>query len=427
MNSSSEKMARILVAFAWCVGLCVAYIKGGDTLSDKGSFLMYFLPCNSKIQWQLIITFLSLVVSTQSTTQHILYIGTFTPPTGSGQGIYKFIAANNNGWLRNEVIKTIGNPSFIIANKNGSRLYAVNELYNYEGEIGAVSAYEIDPNSKNLTFINSRQSAGNGPTHLALDPTEKYILVANYGTGNVAVYPLNSYGGIDPISDYVLPVSQKGNSPNAHMIAFNPHNNYVAAVFLGLDKVLFYTLNMNSGKLEPVYVQNDRGDSIQLHVSVKVGSGCRHLAFDNDSDFLYVVSEVGNTVTVFDTSLICNGSYGLIQTISTLPSGYKNVSYAGEIAIHPSSRFLYVSNRGHDSIAVYSIDNSSGVLTPIQFVPVLGSFPRHFLINKQGNRMFISNQNSNNVVVFSIDEYTGYLLESLSVLNVSTPTCTLLV
>ena len=345
-----------------------------------------------------------------------LYVGTYTNKTSKGIYQYRFDPATAK-------IETIGlaaetpNPTFLVIHPNHKFLYAANEIGNYKGEnSGSVTAFRIEANGK-LVQLNSVSSHGNGPCHVSVDHTGKFVLVANYGGGSIAVLPISADGSlgeataaIQHTGSSVDPRRQK--EPHAHSIYLSPDNRFVIVADLGLDKLLVYRFDSKKGTLTP----NDPPS-----VSVKPGSGPRHFAFHPNGKYAYCVNEMFSTVTAFDW----NGSKGVLtekETLSTLPAGFKGRSSDAEIEIHPNGKFLYASNRGHDSIAVFAIA-PDGKLSMVEVAPVHVKTPRHFAIAPSGDYLFAEGQDSNQFALFRLDPNTGKLTSTGTTVDLGAPVC----
>ena len=343
----------------------------------------------------------------------LVFVGTYTGPKTGSQGIYAFrLRVAGQADARRYSLEPLGlaaetpSPSFLEVDARRGLLFAVNETSEFNGQqTGAVSAFRIDRASGKLTLINQQPSMGTGPCHLVLDRTGRHLLVANYGGGSVSVIPVAGDGRLgEPTSvvqhtgSGVNPQRQKG--PHAHCMVVDPANRFVFACDLGLDKVLVYRFDAAKGTLTPHDVP---------HAEVKPGSGPRHMVFSPDGTFAYVNNEMLSTVSVFRYAPE-KGVLTHAQDITTLPANYEGRSSTAEIEVHPSGRYLYVSNRGHDSIAVFDIDTAKGTLTTSGVQETGGRTPRHFGLDPSGTLMAIGNQNSNTVILRPIDPATGRLL-----------------
>jgi 6-phosphogluconolactonase len=352
--------------------------------------------------------------------KYFVYVGTYTEEGSKSKGIYayRFDPAAAEITALGLVAETI-NPSFLAVHPNHRFLYAVNEVGKYNGQSsGAVSAFAIDRRTGKLTLLNQVPSRGADPCYITVDKTGKYVLVANYTGGSVAVFPVLEDGRLGEASAFVQhqghgtnPERQEG--PHAHSIDLSSDNHFALVDDLGLDQVISYRFDAVKGLLtanEPAFAKVDPG------------AGPRHFAFHPSGKFAYVINEMHSTVTVF----AYDGDRGTLrstQTISALPRDFKGQNDDAEVQVHPSGKFLYASNRGHDSIAVFAIDPNKGTLTPVEDVPTKGKTPRSFEIDPAGSFLFAENQKSDNIVVFRIDAGTGRLTPTDKVLEVGSPVC----
>jgi 6-phosphogluconolactonase len=352
--------------------------------------------------------------------KYLFYVGTYTEEGSKSKGIYAYRYDADSGEITAlGLAAETTNPSFVAPHPNGRFLYAVNEVGNYKGpNSGGVSAFAIDHATGKLTFLNEVPSRGADPCYITVDKTGKYVLVANYTGGSVAVFPISADGKLGEASAFVQhagkgsdPKRQEG--PHAHSIDLSPDNHFAMVDDLGLDELLVYKFDSTKGSL----TQND-----PPFAKLDPGTGPRHFALRPDGKFAYVVAEMGHTVTVFSNDA-ASGKLQPIQTITTLPKDFTGRNDDAEIQAHPSGKFLYASNRGDDSIAVYAIDKSKGTLTQVGIIHTGGKEPRSFEIDPTGKLLFAANQKSDNIVVFRIDEKTGLLTPTGKVLEVGTPVC----
>lgn len=344
-----------------------------------------------------------------------VYVGTYT--VKGSKGIYAFEFNLRTAEVTNPrlVAETL-HPSFLAIHPNAPFLYAVNEIWE-NGKEGTVSAFAIQPDGS-LQFLNQQPSKGIGPCHLTVDKTGKFVLVANYGNGSVAVLPILPNGSLgEPTCSIqhegksVNPQRQEG--PHAHSINLDLANRFAIVADLGIDKLLIYRFDATKGILSP---------NETPFVSTALGAGPRHISLHPSGKFLYSINELNSTVTAYryDPS---KGILTEVQTVSTLPEGFSGTNTTAEIQVHPSGRFLYGSNRGHDSIAIFAIEEAMGKLTLVGHQPTHGRTPRNFSIDPTGAYLFAANQDSDNIVVFRIDQQTGKLEPSGQTINVPTPVC----
>jgi len=307
----------------------------------------------------------------------------------------------------------------------GLFLYAVGEVDDAQGQrAGAVSSFSLNGRTGELAPLNQQTSGGTGPCHLSVDATGKCALVANYGSGSIAALPIHRDGSLGTAATTIQHTGasvnpQRQAGPHAHFIIPSPDNRLALTCDLGLDKVLLYQLDPVAAKL----TTNNPAFAVVAH-----GAGPRHLAFSADGKYVYVINEMALTITLFSYDP-ANAVLFEAQTISTLPAGSTATSKdsCAEIAIHPTGRFLYGSNRGHDSIAVFSIDQRTGRLTLVQHESTQGKTPRHFAIDPTGGWLLVENQNSDSVVVFGIDPATGKLAATGQTVTVGSPVCAVFV
>lgn len=342
-----------------------------------------------------------------------VYIGTFTEH--GSKGIYMMEMDPSSGHLSEpELVAEAKSPAFLALHPNHHFLYSVNEV-----DKGSVSAFSIDEQSGKLTFLNQQPSAGRGPTHLVVDPEGKNVLTANYGSGSVAVLPIEADGKLAPPSSVdqhkgkgADPSRQEG--PHAHCVNIDPSGHYAISCDLGLDKVFVYRFDPQAHAITP----ND-----PPFAAVAPGSGPRHLSFSPDGHNLYVVDEMACTVTGFHYDAT-RGTLSEFQTISTLPEDFHGQKSTAEIAVHPSGKFLYASNRGDaNSISIFTVNPEDGKLSASNRVSTEGRAPRDFAIDPSGKWLLAANQDTDNIVEFRIDQETGALQPTGVNIKTPTPVC----
>ena len=350
--------------------------------------------------------------------EYLLFVGTYTGK--ESKGIYAFRFDTTSARLAPlGLVAETPNPSFLAVDPRGRFLYAVNELEKYQGESsGSISAFAIDQKSGRLSLVNQVSSRGTNPCYVSLDNSGRYVFVANYGSGSVAVFPVLKDGSLGEAASFVQhsgsgPDRDRQEGPHAHWIGVTPDNRFVMSADLGTDKVLAYRLNDNNGGLSA----ND-----PAFVKVEAGSGPRHVDFHPNGRFAYVLSELYSTMTVFSYDSE-QGALQLLQSVATVPGGFSGINHPAEIRVHPNGRFVFVSNRGHDSIAVFSIVQNKGTVSLVGHFSTHGRKPRNFEIDPSGSRLFVANQDSNNIVIFDIDPATGRLTTTGQVLQVDSPVC----
>ena len=353
-----------------------------------------------------------------------VYVGTYTGP--KSKGIYLFrLQTENLEVSQNILLVPLGlaaespSPSFLELDAKRQRLFAVNELSEFEGKPGgAISAFSIDPKTGALKLLNQRASMGAGPCHIVSDKEGRNVLVANYGSGSVAVLPVRADGTPGAASDVVQhagksvhPERQKG--PHAHCVTLDPANRFAFVCDLGLDKILVYRFDAAQGKLTP---------HAPPFVSVKPGAGPRHMVFRPDGRFAYVVNELNSTINVYAYDANA-GALSVVQTVSTLPEYFDGANTTAEIDVHPSGKWVYASNRGHNSVVLFAVDFEKGTLTYVEEQGTGGKTPRHFGIEPSAKHLAIGNQESDTVLVCRIDAGNGRLKPSGVFASVPTPVC----
>jgi len=369
--------------------------------------------------FSLLIASLIFSVAAQSTDtqaanhKYLVFVGTYTTKTES-KGIYAYEFDSDTGKLTPKgVAAETPDPSWVAVHPSDKFLYAANEA----GKKSMVSAFSVDAKSGKLTLLNQMPSLGEDPCYLSFDKTGKYVLVANYSSGTVAVFPILADGRLGEHTAMAKdqgatgPDKERQEGPHAHWIETSPDNRFALVADLGLDEVLVYKFDAASGKLTP---------NEPAFARLKAGSGPRHAAFDSRGKFIFAVSELSSTATSFAYDAK-KGTLKEIGTVSTLPPGFSGRNDVAEAAVHPNGKFLYVSNRGNDSIAILSIDQAKGTLAPVGGVPTGGKEPRHFAIDPSGKYLLAENQFSNNIVVFKIDAATGGLTPTGQVVEGPSP------
>jgi 6-phosphogluconolactonase len=339
-----------------------------------------------------------------------VYFGTHTAGPGKGFSVAQF-NTETGALSKPEFLLETPAPAYFIIAPGGRRLYACNST-------GFVSAYAIDPATARLSLMNQKPSGGGDPSYISLDTTGHYVLAANYDGGNVGVWALTSDGSL---GERTALVQHTGSGVNpqrqkhafAHSVRVDPSNRFALVGDLGLDKLFVYKFNASDGTLTP----ND-----PPFARSAPGSGARHVVFHPNGRWVYLITEMGSTITLFnwDTE---RGALAEVQTVSTLPKDFHGQSMCSEILVHPNGRFVYASNRGRDSIAVFSVDAESGRLAPIQDMPSGGKTPRNFDLDPTAHWMLVTNHDSNNATVFRIDAQSGKLTPVGQPVEVPYPFC----
>jgi len=313
----------------------------------------------------------------------------------------------------------VDNPTYVTVTRDHRFLYAINAVPEVEGVPGgAVEAFSIDQQTGALTFLNRESTIGPGPAFVTVDRTGRFVLAANYHGGSVALFPVLDDGRLAPASDFIQHVGSSVNpsrqtSPHAHSINLDPTERFALVADLGLDRIVVYRLDRDNRKL----VLND-----PPFATAAPGAGPRHLHFHPNGRFVFVINEIASTVTSYSWDGN-RGSMAEIQTLSTLPPGWVGENSTADIHVHPSGKFVYGSNRGHDSLAVYSIDETTGRLTYISNESTLGKTPRNFAIDPTGQFILAANQDSDSIVSFRVDQSTGKLTPTGDVVSTGTPVC----
>ena len=361
-----------------------------------------------------------LATASAASPNYILYVGTYTQGDGHGKGIYayRYNASTGKTTSLGVAAETV-NPSWVATDPSGRFLYAVNEVGNYQGpNSGGLSAFAVDQATGKLTFLNEVSTRGAGPCYVSVDHTGKYVLVATYDGGSVAVFPILSDGKLGAATAFIQHTGHGTNperqeAPHAHSIVLTPDNRFAIVNDLGLDELLVYKFDSAKGTLTP---------NNPPFAKLDPGAGPRHFALAPEGKFAYVINEMGRSVTTL-TANLRTGVFHPIGSVSTLPRGFTGRNDDAEIEVHPSGRFLYASNRGEDSIAVFAIDPAKGTLRKIEGVPTGGKEPRSFAIDPTGKLLFAANENSDDAVIFRIDTRTGRLTQTGEKLDVPSPVC----
>lgn len=347
--------------------------------------------------------------------QYLAYVGTYTTKTNS-KGIYSFHFNAVTGELSAiGVAAETPDPSWVAVHPSGKYAFAANEA----GKASTVSAFAIDAKSGKLTLLNQVPALGEDPCYLSFDKTGKYLFVANYTSGNVVVFPIGADGKLGAATANVRDEGQLGpnkerqEGPHAHWVQASSDNRFVLVADLGLDRILVYLFNSAKGTLTP---------NKPFFRPLEAGAGPRHAAFSPDGRYFYVLSEMDSTVTTFAYAPE-QGLFRYLGFVHMLPAGFTGRNEAAEIAVHANGKFLYASNRGHDSIALFDIDPATGKLTGAGEYSVQGKEPRHFAIDPSGNYLLAEDQLSDKIVTFRIDQQTGVLTPTGNSAEVPSPVC----
>jgi 6-phosphogluconolactonase (cycloisomerase 2 family) len=341
-----------------------------------------------------------------------MYVGSFTSRgRGHGEGLSVYrLNRESDQWALIQVLKDVADPSFLIVDRQGRCLYSA------QGDGTQATAYQIDQATGRLRVLNQQSTGGRNSVHLAIDATNRFLAVANYATGGLAVLPINPDGSLGPLSDQAMLTGPPGphrpqqESSHPHHCPFDRTGRFIVVPDKGLDKIFVYRLDTTRGTLvaEPAVV------------TARAGAAPRHVDFHPNQPWAYVINELDSTITTyqFDPD---KGALNPLQIVTTLPSSYTGNNTCAEIAVAPSGRFLYGSNRGHDSIAIFAIDAGTGRLTPVGWEPTQGRTPRFFALDPPGAHLFAANQESDTVVIFRVNQTTGTLTSTGQVVKVATP------
>lgn len=348
-----------------------------------------------------------------------VYVGTYTTD-GRSRGIHLVRMDEDTGALTLAGLAgDATNPSFLVRAAGDRYLYAVNETTEYEGApSGSASAFARDPDTGALTLLGRQPTRGGAPCYVSLDRDGRFVLVANYVGGSVAVYPIRNDGALGAATAFVQHAGkgadpQRQSSPHAHCVMTDPANRFALVADLGLDRILVYAFDARMGTLS----------ARAVHQGVlAAGAGPRHFVFGPGGRIVYVVNELDSTIT----TMRYEPETGALTAIASIPSvnePFEGRNAPGHVELHRSGRFLYMSNRGHDSIAVFGIDATQGSLRPVQAISTGGKWPRHFTIDETGRYLYVANQRSDSVVGFRIDGETGRLAPTGQTLEIPSPVC----
>jgi len=352
----------------------------------------------------------------KSPSQYYLFVGAYTQNENEGIYVFKFDASDGDLEYITTV-KGVKNPSYLALNKKKNLLIAVNETGEFQGEkTGSVSSFRINSQTGNLQMISQVSSGGGSPCYVSMNKSANMAFVANYSGGNISTFLIQPDGKLNGPVDLQQhagsgPVVNRQKSPHAHAIVLNPKETHVMASDLGIDKIISYEINKKSGVL------------MQVNEFVATaGAGPRHLTFHPKKAFAFIINELNSTITSCSYTLN-NAGLTEVMTVSSLPSDFQGDNSCADIHVSPGGAFLYGSNRGHDSIVIYKIDQNSGKLEYVDHQNVKGETPRNFMIDPTGKFLLVANQNTNNIVVFKIDQENGKLKSNGVEVEVSKPVC----
>jgi 6-phosphogluconolactonase len=354
------------------------------------------------------------------TSDNNLYVYFGTASKGPGKGFSLSLFDTNTGNLSTPKLNIEAvSPAFFAIDKNGEYLYTTNEVDAMKDQPGgAISAYKIDQGTGNLTLLNQQPSGGAGPCHISLDAAGKYVFVANYNGGNFSVYSIEKDGKLGKQTAFMQHSGssvhpQRQTKPHTHCIKSDPSNRFVLVTDLGTDKLFVYRFNQKNGSIQP---------NNPPYSSPAPGSGPRHFAFHTSGKWVYLLNELSSSVTVYAWENN-KGQLTELQTLGTLPTDFNGTNTAAEIAVHPNGKFLYCTNRGHNSIALFSIDTNTGKIEFVERYSSQGKIPRNFCIDPSAKWMIVTNHGTNNAAVFKIDPETGKLTYTENSVTVPNPFC----
>jgi 6-phosphogluconolactonase len=351
---------------------------------------------------------------------YFVYVAAYA--TGTSHGVYGYRFQSATGKMRAiGRVADVVSPAFLATDPKHRVLYVATDKEEDPKQNGFISSYAIDPKSGALRLLNRVDQDG-FPCHLVVDATNKVLFVANYVNGTVVSFALKPDGSIGERTGFDQhtgsgPNRERQTGPHAHATVLSPENRFLFVPDLGSDQIRIYRVDTE----KRTFTANE-----PAFVSVKAGLGPRHLVFSRDARFAYLICEMESTVVVFSYNS-AQGSLTTLQTISTLPADYKGIDNSAEIDIAPSGRFLYASNRGHDSITVFAVDGVKGTLNKVQVAPSLGKIPRNFALDPSGRYVLVGNQLSDQLRLFQVDAMTGRLQPSTQVVGVEKPVCILFV
>lgn len=355
------------------------------------------------------------------TTGLLIFLGTYTPAGGESRGVYTVRLDPATGALTEPVLAAeTPNPTFLDWHPDGRTLYALSESGTVNGKPGgALTAFRFDPATASLTPLNTEPTGGIGLAHVGIDATGRIAVAISYHGGQVASFPiladskLGARTSLIPHTGQLGPNTKRQDKPHPHSVTFSKDSRFAYVCDLGLDRIYHYRLDPVTASLAPA------GESVSLP-----GAGPRHSKFSADGKFLYVINELHNSVEVFAADA-ASGALNRVQAIPTLPAGFAGESICAEIRLSPDERFVYGSNRGHDSLAVFARDAAKGTLTLVEIVPSGGKHPRNFNLSPDGRWLVCGNKDSDNVTVFARDTATGRLTRTSQTLKVPQVVCVL--
>ena len=368
-----------------------------------------------KTSFLLIVLITILFMSCKQEKEYLMYVGTYSVENSKGIYCYEYNPESGHLTFKN-VTPDRENPSFLAINPMGTDLYAVSEVEDYHHmDSGSVTAYKIKEDGE-LEKINQKATRGKHPAHVTVSPDGKTVVAANYTSGSLSIFDVGKDGALSEVKQLIRheghgPDTIRQTGPHAHSSLFTSDGKLLISADLGTDKIDLYEYAADSN----AYIPTEQG-----FVSMNPGSGPRHFDFSPDGQFIYVMNEMGSAISVLQEK---GGRYQMIQTVSSLPNDYQGENTGADIHLSNDGRFVYCSNRGHDSIAVFSRDPENGKVEQIQDESVQGDWPRNFVIDPDGNYLLVANKKSNNVTLFSIDKESGRLTYTGENVEIPSPVC----
>jgi len=344
------------------------------------------------------------------------YVGSYTTKERNGHGkginVYRVDPGTGN-WTHVQLLKDVVNPSFLTLDQRERVLYSAH------GDGDEATAFQIDAPSGRLSMLNRQPTGGKNGVSLVVDPTDRFLVVANYSSGTVAVLPINPDGSLAKLSDLVTLPGKPGPhrteqaTSHPHDVAFDPRGRFIVVPDKGLDTIFVYRLDTATGKLTA---------AARPSVASRPGAGPRHVDFHPTKPYAYVLNELDSTITTYGLDP-GRGELKLLQVISTLPPAFTGTSTTSEIEVAPSGRFVYASNRGHDSLAILTVDEATGALASVGWESTQGKTPRFFAIYPAGTYLYAANQNSDTIVTFRVDQASGGLTPTGQIVKTGSPAC----
>ncbi|MET0637629.1 MAG: lactonase family protein [Chitinophagaceae bacterium] len=356
----------------------------------------------------------SMVLNAASAQSQYLLTGTYTG--GKSKGIYVYSFDNNTGRADSISMIEASNPSFIAVSPDGKYVFAVHEN-GKDGKGGTISSYSFNKNLGQLRLINTQSTEGDYPCYVEVDKSGKWVFAANYGTGNFTIFPVSDSGSLGEASVKIShqgsgTVKDRQEGPHVHSTNISPDNKILFVADLGIDKVMIYSFNAQTGELIP---------AASVAAESRDGSGPRHMAFHPTHNWVYLMEEISGTVVAYEQNA---DKLKEIQRISSIPADKKGDAGSADIHVSPDGKFLYASNRGDfNDLVIYQIDPKKGTLKTVGFQSTLGKGPRNFSIDPSGKFLLVANQNSDEVVIFNRDAKTGKLVPTSEKIIVGNPVC----